>query len=407
MLAAAILIGCGKNAFSENTGKSGTDYDSDNIKIWVADAIADLTKTRVDSFLEEHPDFSDYTVTVEAIGEDYTRDNMIADISAGADLYAFSQDSITNLVDAGALAEVAPENTAAVRKNNDSNSIAAATVGDRLYAYPLTSDNGFFLYYDKSIITDPSDLDQILADCEAAGKNFYMEIINGWYQSAFFFATGCTLSYGTDTSGSFTGCIVDYATDHGIVAMREMIRLNASPAFRNGSIAGEASNIGAIVDGTWDSSVIKDLLGDNYACARLPSFTGSDGKTYQMSGFSGFKLLGIKPQEDEEKFAACSAIAAYLSGEEMQMARFEAVGWGPSNIKAQHSDAVLADDALCALRDQLPYTIPQGQYPSDYWDLTVTLGDEIMQGNLTSDSTDREIINVLQRFQDACISYAE
>jgi arabinogalactan oligomer/maltooligosaccharide transport system substrate-binding protein len=42
-------------------------------------------------------------------------------------------------------------------------------------------------------------------------------------------------------------------------------------------------------------------LSDNFACAKLPSFTGSDGNTYQLSGFSGYKLLGVKPQEDEDK----------------------------------------------------------------------------------------------------------
>ena len=74
----------------------------------------------------------------------------------------------------------------------------------------------------------------------------------------------------------------------------------------------------------------------------------------------------MKPQEDEDKLAVCDALAAYLSSEEVQLARYEAVGWGPSNLNAQASDAVKADEALSALAEQLAFAIPQGQYPGDY-----------------------------------------
>ena len=99
----------------------------------------------------------------------------------------------------------------------------------------MTSDNGYFLYYDKSVVKDPSTLEGILADCEAAGKNFYMEINSGWYQTAFFFGTGCDLSYETDDQGNFTKANVTYASDNGLVALKEDDRAYASKAFQNGS----------------------------------------------------------------------------------------------------------------------------------------------------------------------------
>ena len=126
-----------------------------------------------------------------------------------------------------------------------------------------------------------------------------------------------------------------------------------------------------------------------------------------MSGFGGFKLLGVKPQEDEAKLEACDALAAWLSGEEVQLARYEAVGWGPSNLNAQQSEAVKSDEALSALAEQLANTIPQGQYPGDYWTLATSLGDSIISGELTVYSSDDELMAALEKFQDTCISYAE
>ncbi len=384
-----------------------TDYGTGEIKVWVADNVVDFTNAQIKNFMDANPQYAGYTVTVEPVGEGDAANGMINDVLAGADIFAFAQDQLARLVSAGALEVVNPAYEADVKANNDAGSIAAATVGGQLYAYPLTSDNGYFLYYDKSVVTDPTSLEKIVADCEAAGKNFYMEINSGWYQTAFFFATGCDLSYETDDQGNFTKANVTYASDAGVVALKKMIELNMSKAFQNGSAAGEATNVGAIVDGTWDSGTVKELFGDNYACAKLPTFEGADGKTYQMSGFGGFKLLGVKPQEDDLKLEVCDAIANYLAGEEVQLARYKEVGWGPSNLNAQGSAEVKADEALAALGQQLAFTVPQGQYPADYWTLATGLGDSVRNGEISSVSSDEDLMAVLQTFEDTCVGYAQ
>ena len=373
---------------------------SGDLKVWVADAAVDFTNQQVEAFKAANPDFADMTVTVEAVGEGDAAGKVITDVDAAADIFGFAQDQLARIVAAGAIEIVEPTNGEAVKAENDAGAVAAVTMGDELYAYPLTSDNGYFLYYDKSVVTDPSTLEGILADCEAAGKSFYMEINSGWYQTAFFFGAGCTLTYDSDNDGNLTACNADYASENGLKALKSMIKLASSPAFVNGSSISNATNVAAIVDGTWDSEAAKELFGDNYAAAKLPTVDG-----YQMSGFGGFKMLGVKPQEDEAKLAACDALAAWLSSGDVQLARYEALGWGPSNLAAQQSDAVKADVALSALADQLQYTIPQGQYPGDYWSLATGLGDNII-GHKYDGADDEALMTALTEFQDTCISYA-
>ena len=142
----------------------------------------------------------------------------------------------------------------------------------------------------------------------------------------------------------------DYASDAGVKALKSMIKVSQSPAFVNGSSVSNATNLCAIVDGTWDASAAKEALGDNYAATKLPTVDG-----YQLGGFGGFKMLGVKPQTDDDKLAACDALAAFLTSEEVQIARFNAVGWGPSNLNAQKNEAVQADEALSALAAQLAF----------------------------------------------------
>lgn len=400
-----MLAGCAKND-KQSDGASQeeiTDFGSGEIKIWVAENVTDFTKEKAEQFIQDHSEYSGYTIKVEAVGEGDAASNMITDVEAGADIYGFAQDQLARIVAAGAIAPVPTDKASEVIAANDEPSVEAATVGGLLYAYPTTSDNGYFLYYDKSVVTDPTSLEAILADCEAAGKGFYMEINSGWYQPAFFFGAGCTLTYETDTAGAFTACNVDYASENGVAALKAIINLHQAAAFNNGSSVSNAANCAAIVDGTWDSGAAKELFGDNYACTKLPTVT-VDGKTFQLGGFSGYKLMGVKPQEEAGKLAVCNALAEYLTGEEVQEARYEAVGWGPSNKNAQDSDAVKADEALSALRDQLAFDIPQGQYPGDYWGLATSLGDSVIAGDYDN-ATDEELLNVLTTFQETCKGY--
>ena len=380
-------------------GAASAEAFSGEIKIWVAEATVEFTKAQVEAFKAANPDYANMTVVIEPVGEGDAASNMLTDVEAGADIFGFAQDQLARLVAAGALEVVLDENAEIVKAENDGGSVSAVMLGDTMYAYPLTSDNGYFLYYDKSVVTDPSNMEQILADCEAAGKNVYFEINSGWYQTAFFFGAGCTLTYGVDNAGVINSMDCNYASENGVKALKAMIKLAQSPAHVNGSSASNATNIGAIVDGTWDAVAVKGILGDNYAATKLPTIDG-----FQLGGFGGFKMLGVKPQTDENKLAACDALALYLSSGEVQQARYDAVKWGPSNLTAQASDAVKADEALSALAAQLNFCIGQGQYPGEYWSLATALGDDILADKLDN-ATDEQLMETLVNFQATAGSY--
>ncbi len=372
---------------------------SGEIKIWVAEATVEFTKAQVEAFKAANPEYAGMTVVVEPVGEGDAATKMITDVEAGADIFGFAQDQLGRLVAAGALEVVFEDNAVIVAEQNDAGSVAAVMMGDTMYAYPMTSDNGYFLYYDKSVVTDPTNMEAILADCEKAGKNVYFEINSGWYQTAFFFGAGCTLTYSTDDLGNIVKMDCNYASANGVQALKSMIELAKSPVFVNGSSASNATNLGALVDGTWDAGAVQGILGENYAAVKLPTIDG-----YQLGGFGGFKMLGVKPQTDEAKLAACDALALYLTSGDVQTARFEAVGWGPSNLAAQQSEAVKSDVALSALAAQLAFTKPQGQYPGEYWSLATALGDDILADKYDN-YTDEQLMEVLVTFQTTAGSY--
>lgn len=428
-MVAALLAGCGNKAADNSAASEGAasteatntesapaddaaetapadvDYGTGSITIWVAEEVNSFTKAQADKFIEENPQFAGYTVTVESVGEGDAASNMITDVEGGADIYGFAQDQLARLVAAGAVMEVIGDYADFISTSNDAGAVGAASMGDAIYAFPITSDNGYFLFYDSTVVSDPSTLEGIIADCEAAGKGFYMEINSGWYAPAFFFGAGCELTYDSDSDGNFVKANIDYASENGVKAFKAMINLSNSTAFYNGSAISDATNVAAIIDGTWDSSAAKEIFGDGYACSKLPTFT-VDGETFQMSGFGGFKLLGLKPQTDVNKAVVCLELAKYLSDTEVQLARYNEVGWGPSNLEAQSDSAVQADEALSALGEQLAYTIPQGQYPNDFWTLSTAFGDDVIADKYDN-ASDEELMSALQDFQATCESYVQ
>jgi len=267
-----------------------------------------------------------------------------------------------------------------VAAENDGGTVAASTSGDQLYAYPLTSDNGYFMYYDKSVIPeeDVDSLEKLIADCEAAQKYFAFEMqSSAWYNASFFFATGCKSEWTTDNDGNFISVNDTFNSPEGLIAVKGMKKLVDSPFHLSSSQGSEfASNAAIVVTGTWSYEEIKGILGDNMGVTDLPSFE-VDGKEYHLGSFNGCKLMGVKPQVDAEKGAALHKLAQYLTGEKAQMERFEALSWGPSNLADQASEAVQANPGLAALIKQAPYSVPQGQIHGSWWDIAKVIGEDV------------------------------
>ena len=379
--------------FAAEKGLEIEILDPAQARIWVSGNIVDLTAGQVAAFCEEHPEYAGYEITLEAMSEGSAVTDL-RDCEELPDIFCFAQDQLTVIRGAGHLDAVPDSLAGDIRSRNDAGAVAASEAGGTLYAYPMTADNSFFLYYDKSVVQDVSSLESILAACEAAGRKFYMEVDSGWYQIAFFFGAGCELSFTVSDSGDFTGVNISYANANGLKAMKSLIRTIGSPAFENGSSVWDASDWAAIVSGTWDAAGAKEYLGSNYAAAKLPTIDG-----YQMKCFSGYKLMGVRPQEDAAKSAFCHALAGWLTGGSCQLARYEETGWQPTNLAAQQSEEIQNDEALKALAAQAAYAVPQGQIPGGYWDLASGLIQEILNGDL-SGASDEMLMLRLEQFED-------
>ena len=349
-----------------------------DVTIWAPDAAVDLTKSQVEAFNSSNEMGIVINATVEPVSEADAASNMILDVSAGADLYFFAQDQLSRLIQANALTKLGQGAAAFVKENNTAGSIVAVQAGEDYYAYPLTADNGYFMYYDKSVVPDEDadSLEAIIADCEAAGKNFSFELENAWYNAGFFFGTGCHSDWITDDQGNFIAIDDDFNSDAGLIAAKGIYKLVSSPIYVNSGNADFASGSAVVVTGTWNYATILDQLGDNFGVADLPSFE-VDGAEYHIGSYRGCKLLAVKPQEDPVKGAALNQLAQYLTGKDCQLQRVEEFGWGPSNKEAHDDPLTQENPALAALDAQNEYSVMQPNIHGSWWDIAKVITTDI------------------------------
>ncbi len=127
------------------------------------------------AFIEQNADKGNVTIEIWRQSEFSAKDTVLADPKSAADVFAFADDQLNELVQAGALQEV-QLNPDDMKSRNLPASVDAATMNDKLYAYPMTADNGYFLYYDASVLSaeDVQSVDTMLEKAAAAGKKFMM-----------------------------------------------------------------------------------------------------------------------------------------------------------------------------------------------------------------------------------------
>ena len=369
----SLFAGCNKPADDgANQGEdlSGT-YD---VTLWVSElpGVVELTQKQIDAFEEANPGIV-INASIEGVTEADAGSKVVADVASAPDIYCFAQDQLARLVQAAALAPLGTNAAKTVTEANDAGSVAAASVAGTLYAYPMTSDNGYYMYYDTSIISeeDAESMEAIIAACEANGVKFRYALENAWYTASFFFATGCYSNWTMDQDGNFTSIDDTFNSPEGIIAYKGMEKLAQSPCYD--SNADIFTDAGVVITGIWNANAAAEHFGDKMGATDLPSFE-VDGTSYHLGSYTGNKLMGVKPQSDAKKQAVLSLLAQYLTNETCQMERYDLVQWGPSNLNAQSSESVQSNVSLAALAKQNNYGQPQGQIHGAWWDIAKLLG---------------------------------
>lgn len=385
------VCGCGSNKSDTNSKNAEKESEQENaestsdiisLTLWGEEETIPMLSSMVDSFKEHYKSEAEFDITISAQADSGTKDALLGDVHNGADVFSFPDDQLSGMVAAGALVPV--PNAEEISKANLAESVAAATLNETLYAYPMTADNGFFMYYNKEYFSeeDVKTLDGMLAVAQKAGKKVSMEFNSGWYLYAFFGNTG--LEFGINEDGVTNHCNWNATGGavKGVDIADSLMQIASNPAFVNVADGDFITNLKsgdviAGINGVWNAVGVKEAWGDNYGAVKLPTYTVA-GQQIQMSSFTGYKMMGVNAYSENKEWAL--KLADWLTNEENQTIRFEERSQGPSNINAAASDAVSKVPAIQAVIEQSKYGNLQ-RVGNSFWAATTEFADNILAGN--------------------------
>lgn len=403
----SVMSGCGSSAASQENGdmetstEAGRESDSSDdsgtvsLTVWGAEEDQALLNEIVDSFKKEYGSQAQFDITVAAQSESDCKDALLGDLEGGADVFTFVDDQLMSLVAAGALEPV--DNADEIKKADLEEAVSACTVNDTLYAYPLTADNGYFMYYDKSVFSDAdvASLDQMLSVAAAANKKVTMDWSSGWYLYSFFGNTGLEFGLNDDGISNYCNWNANDTAIKGVDVAGAMLAIAANPGFLNttddGFIAGvQDGSVAAGISGVWSAQNIEAAWGANYGAVKLPTYTCA-GQQVQMSSFTGYKMMGVNAYSEHKEWAL--KLADWFTNEDNQMLRLEERDQGPSNINAAASEQVKKVPAIQAVIDQAQYGKLQ-RVGNSFWDAATEYGNLMATGN-TAGADPQEVMDTL------------
>lgn len=329
-----------------------------------------------------------YTVKLGIMGEGDAASSVISSAEDAADVFCFADDQVADLVTAGALASLGTGTYAqGITERNTDASIEAASYNGELVAYPMQADNTYYLYYNTAVFSEEdlatwdtlwNKIETVNGDKKGAErKKVLFDFGNAWYQAAWFFSFGGTVS-ATDTN--FDSPEVGYkalqaaynfSTHQDLLADSPD---NAIEGLRDGSIA-------ACVAGTWIYSSVTTNADVDIKLAVLPNIVFDDA-TIPMVSFMGSKLMGVNAQCPYVE--ASHALANYLTGEEVQIAKAKALAAGPSNINAAANAEVAAMPTVQVVAAQSLHSYPQSNLPGGFWDAIKACVDPVKSDSLSA-----------------------
>jgi arabinogalactan oligomer/maltooligosaccharide transport system substrate-binding protein len=352
--------------------------------VWAGEEDQTMLGEIIDDFKKDNPTET-FSITLGVQSESTAKDTILKDPQSAADVFAYASDQLYDLAKGGCLQNVEDVLEAAdltdVETRNSDKSVEAAKYDSKLYSFPLTASNSYFLYYDSSVL-DLADCDtfdgmmaKIAAKSAADGVTykFAWPTGSGWYLGGWFDPLGLTCTL--DTTNNVNVCNWNTKTATGSV---KATGLEASEALMklsvgqykdywlnepDKSLPGDCTlnetaktRVVAAINGTWNAKAIETAWNTGYNATDLPSFTVGSSN-YHMESVGGYKLIGVNAYSAQTGWA--TTFANYLSNETNQIRRYNERGEGPTNTAALSKIDLTSNPAVAALALQSAYFFTQ------------------------------------------------
>ena len=378
-------------------GAASGDVTEVTLKVWAPqddqpDANGWLNQMEA-KFEEAHPEYK-MTWVNEVCGEDVAKEQVTKDPAAAADVYMFANDQLGELMAANGIAKLGGSYLDQVKADNSQAMIDSVTAPDgSVYGFPVAA-NTWFCYYNKDVYTE-DDVKSLETMLEKGVVAF--PTMNSWYVGSFFFANGAT-TFGPNGIDAEAG--VQFGEDGGVASLEAILNMVSNTNYRTddaglGNSGMKSGEVAAYFSGSWEYEGLYEALGDKLGACQLPTVT-IGGEAKSLKSFAGSKAVGVNPNSSNSKVAM--QFAAFLASAESQKARYEIRKAIPVAAALAEDADIAADVVASAIIDTIANTSilqPTLQEMGNWWSPIETLGNNIVNGEVTMDGAEKALADTL------------
>ena len=391
VLALATLAACGSSASSNKSSSSSSSNNvKGNVTLWVDPANVDSYKTLVTGFEKKYPDVK-VKVNQSPTGSANAKTDVGKDPAKAADVFKVPNDQLGAMAEAGYINPLSPDATKWVDKNDISVAGEAVSWKGKYYAYPQDQQSNIIFYNKAKFSEAPTSWTQFTQD-KAIGTDFTNSY--NWYPA---FLSNGTVLFGKDGE-TLDG--TDVAGDAGLQVLNWFAKQKSNTGVVQSGQALladlKSGKTAAVLDGPWDASNVKKILGDNYGVTTLPTIDFGSGEK-KVQAFSGVGTLAVNSASKNQ--VAASSLAQYLSNADSQKELYKDNNAIPVAKSLQTDSDITADPAAQAVIKQVPEDTLMPKMPemATFWNLAAPLINNTYLGKTPASQYDSQ----LKTFQDS------
>lgn len=357
--------GGGNSTVVEDPNFKG-DGSTYKLTVWCALEDVEMISGMLDDYKDKYS-ANTYEFKLQKVGENNSASTVLEDVNGAADVFSFANDKLGELCSNNALVAVPAAYTAQIEAQIDVAKLAC-TDKSTYYAFPYNYEN-CLLYYNTSLITDVSSMENILsASIAGVDYNLGIDMGDSYYTTMFLYTAGVQLfgEKGNDpTSVDLDNAAAKRACEY-IQWLGKQDKLGLKTK-EDQYAALKTGKVAAMISGPHMMSQFKDALGSSFGVAMLPTIRiGTENKDgnvtvgdTQLISFSGVKMYGVSRKatevRDEKTTAEAIKLAAFLANSDNQQIRFEERDFCPT-------DSVLFDMAYGQGKTTVDVVIDQSEY---------------------------------------------
>ena len=269
---------------------------------------------------------SSVSITIKTFEEGEGVGNFPTGAASGPDVFPFVSDQTMTLNSLGALAPLANTVSDNYETTMLDGAIDAASWNDNVLGYPFAADNGVVMFYDSSLVSDPSEIDtvdKLFAKAQSLGKSVSYDIPNSFYAASILhtFNEGKSMFKIKPTSTSYS-CSSTFACENGVKGMQLAYKIMTTAGWqKDKGTPGQTGILATIID-TSNVREFKEQMGNKYAVAPVPYVDSNSDE--RICTYLGYKFYGVNNSiKDSTKKNTAKIFAKFLVSEYAQNYRFE------------------------------------------------------------------------------------